>query len=183
MILIIKHLLVAIVIVAGMKQVIAQTSQDSTQLSRKEKKALVMKQQFRQNKEMLENRSFVLESDFLQNRYGTRVPVNSTINFLMVDSDEAVIQIGSDTGMGYNGVGGVTAKGKITMWELRENEKKQTFDLTMRVLTGIGIYDVNMTIGSYGALARLTGLRPGNLTFSGDLVALEESAVYEGQSL
>lgn len=180
---IIKHLLIAIVIALSTSSVYAQKTQENPDLTRKEKKAVERERQYRMNKEMLENKSFVLESYFLQNRYGMRIPVNSTINFVLVDGEEAVVQIGSDAGLGYNGVGGVTAKGRITKWELKENEEKKTFDLSMHILTSIGMYDIRMNIGNYGANARLSGIRPGNLTFSGEVVALEESYVYEGNSL
>ncbi len=173
----------AIVIALSTNILHAQNAQENPELTRKEKKAIERERLYKLNKEMLESKSFVLESDYLQNRYGVRIPVNSTINFVLVDGEEAVIQIGSNTGSGHNGVGGVTAKGKITKWELKENEKKNTFDLTMHVLTSIGMYDIRMNIGNYGANARLTGLRRGNLTFSGDMVALEESVIYEGRSL
>ena len=39
---------------------------------------------------MLDNKDFVLESDFLQDRYGNRILVNSTINFVAVDSTDAI---------------------------------------------------------------------------------------------
>ncbi len=180
---VIKHLLIAIVIVLSTSGVVGQTTEHASKLNRKEKRAVERERLYQSNKQMLENRSFVVETDYLQNHYGVRIPVNSSINFIMVDAGEAVIQIGSNTGMGYNGVGGITAKGKITNWELKENEKKKTFDLSMHILTSIGMYDVNMTIGNFGATARISGIRRGNLMFDGDMVALEESAVYEGQSL
>jgi hypothetical protein len=161
----------------------AHVGQDEAQLTRKEKRQVQREQMYQVNKSMLENRSFVLESDFLQNRYGMRIPVNSIINFVLVDEDEAIIQIGSHSGMGYNGVGGITAKGRITKWEVNENERKKTFTVRMHVMTNIGMYDVNFSVGSFGATARLTGLRPGNLTFTGDMVMLEESTIYEGRSL
>ena len=171
------------VIVIGANSVNARTEHDPAQISRKEKQAMEREHLFLSNKDILENSSFVLESDYLQNRYGYRIPVNSTLNFVMVNADEAVIQIGSNNGLGYNGVGGVTAKGRITKWELNENEKKKSFDLSMHVMTSIGMYEVNMSIGLGMATARLSGLAPGNLTFSGEIVALNESIVYEGSSL
>jgi hypothetical protein len=116
----------------------------------------------------------------LRDRYGNRVIVSSTINFVMVDSNEAVIQIGSHSGIGPNGVGGVTAKGRITDWELDENEKNRSFYLKVNVMTSIGMYDLLFHIGPYGdATARLTGLRSESLTFEGDLIPVELSAVYE----
>ena len=178
---ILKLLLIVIVFSLSRNGVSAQMPQ--VELSRKEKRVEKKEFRHRMNKQMLENRSFVMESDFLQNRVGQRIHVSSLINFIRVDSDRAVIQIGSNNGLGHNGVGGVTAKGRITKWELKEDKKRRTFDLTMHVLTSIGVYDVNMSIGSFGATARLTGIRRGNLTFVGNLVALDESMVYEGQAL
>jgi hypothetical protein len=152
-------------------------------MTKEEKKKAEAEKEYQLTRQMLENKNFVLESDFLQDRYGNRVFVNSTINFVAVDSATAVIQIGSNYRMGPNGVGGVTAKGRISKWELRE-DKKRNFTLSMNVMTTIGIYDLHFSIGPSGrATARLTGLRAGNLTFDGYLVPVEESSVYEGRSI
>jgi ribosomal protein L9 len=155
----------------------------NNEMSKKEKKEIEAKKEYQLTKQMLENKNFVLESDFLQDRYGNRAFVNSTINFVAVDSAVAVIQIGSDRRIGPNGVGGVTAKGRISNWELKE-DKKRNFMLSMNVMTTIGIYDLHFSISPSGrATARLTGLRAGNLTFDGYLVPIEESKVYEGRSI
>jgi len=161
----------------------ASLQQENNQMSRKEKRAAKNEQLFLNNKQMIQEKSFVLESDFLQDRYGYKIPVSRNINFIMVDGDQAIIQIGANSGLGANGVGGVTAKGRITDWELHENERKKTFNLRMNVITGIGMYSVSLSIGNHNATARLTGLQPGNLTFDGDMVALDESSVFEGRSL
>lgn len=158
-------------------------NQDDSNMTRKEKRKAELEKNYQLTKKMLEERNFVLESDFLQGRYGNRIPVSSTINFVMVEDSTGVIQVGSNHGVGSNGVGGLTAKGRITKWEFEANDKKKTFDLTMTVMTNIGIYDVHFWINPRGqATARLTGMRAGNLTFDGDIVALQNSAVYEGQS-
>lgn len=162
----------------------AQETGIGSKMTKKEKRKAEFEEQYQLTKYMLENKSFVLEADFLQDKYGNRAFVSSNINFVSVDSTEAVIQIGSNYRIGPNGVGGVTAKGRITKWELKENEKKKTFNLKMNVMTSIGIYDLRFSISPSGrATALLTGLRPGQLTFDGDLVPLEESGVYEGQSI
>ncbi len=153
-------------------------------MTKKEKRKAEQEKQYQLNKEMLENRDFVLEADYLQNKYGHRFLVNSNINFVAVDSTTAIIQIGSDYRVGANGVGGVTAKGKITRWVLKENTKQKTFYLSINVMTPIGIYDLHFSIDSSGrATAMLSGLSPGELTFEGNMVPYSESAVYEGMSL
>ena len=155
----------------------------STSMTKKEKRQAEQEQQYQLNRQMLENRNFVLEADYLENKYGHRFLVNSTINFVAVDSATAVIQVGSDYRPGKNGVGGVTAKGSITHWALKEDTKHKTFYLTVNVMSSIGIFDVRFTIDSNGhTTALLTGMGPGRLTFDGNLVPHSQSSTYEGQS-
>jgi hypothetical protein len=157
---------------------------DVSKMTKKEQRKAEAEKAYQLTKQMLENKDFVLESDFLQDKYGNRIVVSPMINFVAVDSSVAVIQIGSNRGIGYNGVGGITAKGSITAWKLKEDEKHNSFTLSMNVMTNIGMYDLHFVIGSSGnATVRLTGLRPGQLTFDGDLVPIAESIVYEGRSL
>ena len=178
-----KKIALLVLLVVSSNLIFAQTKNDSI-MSKKEKRKAKLEQQYKETKKLLDDKNFVLESDFLQSRHSVRYPVSSNLNFVKVDSSDVVIQIGSPGRFGPNGVGGVTAKGKITKWVLKEDEKRNTFYLSMNVMTPIGIYDVYMSIGSSGnAVARLTGLKPGELIFDGDLVALENSVVYEGRSL
>ncbi len=175
-------LLIMCVVVTG--TIFAQKNDKDLALSKKEKRQAEMEKQYELTKYMLENKSFVLEADFLLDRYGNRVFASSNINFISVDSATAVIQVGSNSRIGPNGVGGVTAKGRITQYELKENERRKIFSLALNVMTSLGIYDLRFLISPSGSTrATLTGLRRGQLTFEGDLVPLEESRVYEGQSL
>ena len=158
-----------------------EQKQDSTKVKRKAK----TEKQYQLTKKMLENKDFVLESYILQDRYGMQFPVSRGLNFIQVmPNNEAVIQTGSDTSFGPNGVGGITAKGKITNWEINQNEKNKTFHVAMNVMTPVGIYDINFSISSDGrATALLSGLRGGRLTFNGNLVPGDCSMVYEGWSI
>ena len=150
----------------------------------KEKKESEEDIQYQLNKTMLENRDFVLEADYLQDQRGNRRFVNHMINFIQVDSTTAIIQVGSDYRIGPNGVGGITAKGRITNWKLTEDKKNKFFSLYMNVMTPIGIYDLFFRIYPFsGSTASLTGLSYGQLTFEGQLHPYSESSIYEGQSL
>lgn len=162
----------------------AQGNDENSAFTKKERRDAEREQEFQQIKSMLDNKNFVLQADFLQDRYGNRVVVSSTINFVAVDSTEATIQIGSNSSYGPNGVGGVTAKGKITKWELTENPKNKSFTLNMNVMTMVGIYDLSINIGASGkGSAVLTGTTMGSLTFDGNLVPWERNTVYVGQHL
>jgi len=162
----------------------AQGNDENSAFTKKERRDAEREQEFQQIKSMLDNKNFVLQADYLQDRYGNRVLVSSMINFVAVDSTEATIQIGSNFSNGPNGVGGVTAKGKITKWELTENPKNKSFMLNMNVMTMIGIYDLSIDIGASGkGSAILTGTTMRSLTFDSNLVPWERNTVYVGQHL
>lgn len=178
-----KKLLMFLIFILSANLMIGQTKDDSS-LSKREKRKAREEQKYQQIKEMLQNKSFVLEANTLMDRYGNRAIVSSGINFVSVDSTEAIIQIGSINGLGPNGVGGVTAKGRISDWKIDENKKNNSFYIHMNVMSAIGIYDVSFAISSSGkAAAQLTGLSAGQLTFDGDIVPWEQSIVYVGNHL
>jgi hypothetical protein len=160
-----------------------QYSKESRSKHKEQKNADVEKQ-YKATANMLDSMSFVLEANTLRNQIGNMLQVSSTLNFIMVDSAQAVIQVGNNTRIGANGVGGVTAKGRISDWKLIKNDKRKTFTLSMSVMTPIGFYDVIMYVSADGnATAILSGLGPGKLTYDGQLKPLAESRVYEGRSL
>jgi len=111
-----KRIIIILILAFSSNVILAQTGDKNPAATRKEKRNAEIEEQFQLNKSMLENRDFVLEADRLLDRRGNTVIVNSSINFIAVDSATAIIQIGSNYRLGPNGVGGVTAKGKITKW-------------------------------------------------------------------
>jgi hypothetical protein len=134
---------------------------------------------------MLDQRRFVLEADYIAGRSGTRYPVSSILNFVMVDSSEAVIQIGSSSGIGYNGVGGITAEGSVTRYEVEKKvgKKGTSYFVIIHVLSAMGMYDVMMSVSGSGNVdATVRGNTRGMLRYSGQLVPLKESRVYKGRS-
>lgn len=149
--------------------------------AKKEARKAAVEKEYQQTANLLGNRDFVLEADYLANRFGNRVPVTSNLNFIKVDSSKAVIQIGSPTGLGYNGVGGVTAEGRIGKWQVTQNPKKKSFQIYMNVMTPLGSYDIHFFVSANGySQATLSGITAGQLTYSGYLVPTEASRVYQG---
>lgn len=179
-----KKLVVFLIFILSANLIIGQTKAADSSLSKREKRKAKTEEQFQNTKGMLENKSFVLEANTLQDRYGNRAIVSPGINFVSVDSTEAIIQVGSNYRLGPNGVGGVTARGQISNWKIKENKKNKTFYVRMNVMSPIGIYDVNFSISSSGkATAQLTGLSAGQLTFDGNIVPWDLSTIYVGNSL
>jgi hypothetical protein len=127
--------------------------------------------------------SFVLEADFLMDRYGQRVYVMSTVNFIKVHESRGILQTGSDMVVGYNGVGGVTAEGSVGSWEVNKDTKKLTYRVKFSLMTNLGIYDVTMNVTSdNNATATIRGLGPGSLTWQGHIATVGNSRVFKGQN-
>ena len=166
----------------------AQSIADSVvmPLTREQKKAAKAAEQqllFENTVALLNSKAYVLEAQFLSGRSGYRYIASSTLNFIRVDSTSIVLQIGSNNRLGYNGVGGVTVKGHITTYKLEINEKRKTFYLRLNLTCNSGAYDVFMDGNASGhTIATVTGIYPGSVTYDGQLVPLQESRVYEGQS-
>jgi hypothetical protein len=131
---------------------------------------------------LLDSKTFVLEADFLQNKYGDRIPVPSNLNFIKVNNTEGILQTGSNFATGYNGVGGVTAEGSIGSWGITKDPKRLSYSVHFSMLTNIGNYDIFMTVNSGNqAVATITGLGPGKLTWEGHLEMNYNSRVFKGQ--
>ncbi len=72
-----KKLALILTMALSVHLIFAQESDNK--MMRKEKRKAEMQAQYELTKQMLENKNFILESDFLQDRYGNRVWVSSTI--------------------------------------------------------------------------------------------------------
>jgi hypothetical protein len=160
-------------------------SQDS-KLSRHEKKEVEkarMALNFNILDSLLNAKRFVLEADMLRNKYGEIVNVVPTLNFIKVDESNGVLQTGSNFSMGYNGVGGVTAEGSLGGWKISKNSKKLNYVVQFSLLTNLGNFDVSMTVSANNhAVATIRGLGPGDLTWDGHLVTINNSGVFKGRN-
>lgn len=158
-----------------------------TKLTRQEMKE-VRKAQLAENFRILDSllnaKSFVLEADYLSNKYGDRIVVTSNLNFIKLDKETGILQTGSNTGFGYNGVGGVTAEGRLGSWKVFKDPKRMNYTVQFSLLTNIGNYDVSMLVSAdAGARATITGLGPGKLTWEGHLETVGNSRVFKGRNI
>ena len=150
----------------------------------KEAREKEREQNIKMTSTMVKLQRFVLEADYLSNKYGVRVPVDRSINFVMVDSLDATLQVGSAFSAGYNGVGGETISGHITKYDYNmTGRNKDTYSIRMVFLSPVGVYDITMMINPEGyADASLRGNWSGQLNYHGRLVPLGLSKVYKGQT-
>jgi len=151
---------------------------------RKEEKEAQKEQMKKITKLMVDHHKFVLEADYLSDKYGTRVPVDHTINFIMIDSLHGTIQFGSAWAAGYNGVGGATFNGNITKYKVSAfGKKKDSYNIQIIFMSSIGTYDISLMVGGDGnADASVRGNWSGQLNYHGRLVPLGISRVYKGHA-
>jgi hypothetical protein len=155
--------------------------QQLTRQERKEIKKSAMAANYQILDSLLSERSFVLEADFLADKYGYRVPVNSMLNFIKVDGSMGVLQTGSDFARGSNSVGGATAEGKIGGWDIKKDPKNLRYSVKFNLVSNIGSYNILLTVSSdNNASATITGTTPGKLIWQGHLTTINNSRVFKG---
>lgn len=166
------------------------------ELSKKEKKQLEKELKKEQKAEeaaqkakvvdaMVHYQQFVLEANTLRDKRGTQIQVSSNINFVAADSLTGVIQVGSNTYIGRNGVGGVTVDGSISDYKYTLHEKSGSYNVSYFLRTPVGSYDIRITAYPDGrADADVSSTTWGDkLRYSGFLVPPGMSRVYKGTSL
>ena len=106
----------------------------------------------------------------------------SSLNFVRVDS-QRVLQTGSNTGMGYNGVGGVTAEGTIGDYKITRDTKNLSCTVSFNLITNLGSFNIFMSVSAgNNARATISGTTSGRLTWDGHLVNLDNSRAFKGMN-
>jgi hypothetical protein len=156
-------------------------------LTKEEKKALKEIERQAKAKQILDlvnKKSFVIEADYLSGRSGSKIPVPSTINCILVDTTYAVFQVGSNIGSpGPNGVGGSTIEGKITKYYVKEKtgKKSTSYFISVYLLTSFGSFDIFINTFDNGVAEATLGDNRGNkINYYGRLLSKEESRIYKG---
>lgn len=134
---------------------------------------------------MIEHQKFVLEADFLSDKRGQRVPVQATINFIMIDSNRSTVQFGSAMTIGYNGVGGATIEGNISNYKYNVMGKnKENYNVSFNFMSSLGTYDITLLVNAVGSAdAQVRGNWGGQLNYHGKLVPLEISRIYKAMPM
>lgn len=169
---------------------LAVMAQGQVSLTREEKKALrkEQKQQYeamlvKNTTEAIKSGCFVLKADQIRGRRGTTMMVNPMINFVAVQKDEAFVQLGSPSGMGYNGVGGITLRGRITSMKVEQDTKHGTYRIFMNTLGPSGSLSITMRVNATGEMASalVQSTWGSRVDFDGTLVSWEGTRIYKGQ--
>ncbi len=131
--------------------------------------------------DLINAKRFVLEADNLSGKTGAKINVNSSLNFFAMDSSRAILQVGQTSGIGYNGVGGVTEECSVNRYEIKEN--KNNLVVTIYLQGRLSSYTVFLN-ASFGTMstARVSGLTGGVINFHGRIVGTNESKVFKGNA-
>ena len=168
---------------------LAVMAQGQVNLTREEKKIL-KKEQKKQDERMmamttaqaLRSSRFILKADRVRGRNGAMFNVNPRINFVSVQGDEVYVQLGSDTGIGYNGVGGVTLKGKVTGYKIEQDKKNGNYYVLLNTLGTGGDLTITMHINVTSNMAdAIVQTNWGSrVDFIGNVVPAGRLQVYKG---
>jgi hypothetical protein len=164
----------------------SKTTKKLTRDQKKEQKKLEEDATARIVDYMVNHHQFVLEANYLSNQRGERAVVSSNINFIAIDSNRITIQLATISGTGgSNGMGGVTADGTITKYEIKKTGKSDDiYYIQVYTMTHFGSYDILFTISPNGnADATIGGSWSGKLNYHGTLVPLSKSRVFKGMSI
>jgi uncharacterized protein YdeI (BOF family) len=135
---------------------------------------------------MVQNKKFVLEANTISNQTGERYQVSSRINFIAIDSNKITIQLASMSGIGgYNGMGGITTDGTISLFRITKLGKKSNgYTIQVICMTAIGSYDIFFSVSpNSNADATIGGNWGGKLNYHGFLIPLEKSKIFKGMSI
>lgn len=134
--------------------------------------------------ELLKNKYFTFQADYLITSYGNSLILDPSINFLSVDGNQMILQFGLDGRIGLNGVGGITARGTTLNYSFKPGKNNLTVITDMN-LFGPGLpphINLNVTDDGTGELTIQFG--NGNvITMYGQVVSPRKASVFVGQSL
>jgi len=131
----------------------------------------------------VENKTFVLEANQVFSKRGDLFQLSPSTNFVYVKEDQAILQLSFNGLIGWNGVGGITVKGKIIKYEYDTVNKNIPIHIKMTIQGSEGFQDINLWISSNGnGEAQITDLRGNRIRFTGNVVSLEDSRVFIGNS-
>jgi len=181
-----KKIALLIVVLGISFSAYSQENTRSKELSRKEKKELRKKEDEQKKKRIIaivESQKFVFEADQIMDRNGKTYPANSSINFIILDSNKVVFQLGSASMIGVNGVGGITIEGTVSSIKINRNEKNGYYYIIMKVESKLGFYDMQIDISPLGASrAKITTSNHKEIGYSGEIIPLAESRIHQGST-
>ena len=152
---------------------------------KKRQQELLASLQFEMDLAAIDDMHFVIVADRVRFRRGYTVNVNQSTNFVLVQGNEATVQLAFERGFsGPNGLGGITVEGRITNVEKRFDKKGNL--LYRMMVTGTAISaDISFTLPKNSTSCDVTvnsNFYPVRITFSGELKPYNTN-VFQGRTI
>lgn len=177
-----KTILILLIAIIG-SHIQAQETKTKKEL-RAEKKEQEIKAQ--KNTRILQekwvaDKTYVLKAMQVFNKEGMSFQMNSSTNFVYINGDKAVIQLAFDGITGWNGVGGITIKGRITRYEVNKENPNKPIYIKLSIQGSTGFQDIALWVSSSGqGEAQVTDNNGNRIRFTGQVVSLDDSDVFVG---
>lgn len=170
---------------AGMAQ---SEKKEQRKIERAEKKRLkeeARKQNLEQLQALVEDQTYVLESNAIFGRNMNRYEVSPNTNFVKIEGDQLTVQTASNFHFGYNGLGGITINGSIQEYKIYSAKKNNSISVLIQFTSPVlGHSSLTLDIQPNGtARAMVRDNWGGRVTFQGQMVDLENSRVFKGMSI
>lgn len=177
-----KTILILIVAIIGFQLQAQETKTKKEIRAEKKAKEIAERDALRiEQEKWVQEKTYVLEAQQVFSKTGMVFQLNSSTNFVYINKDQAALQLSFDGLVGWNGVGGITIKGKITKYEIQIEEKNKPILVRMTIQGSSGFQDVTIWISNNGSgEAQITDLRGNILRFTGDIVPLDQSRIFMG---
>ena len=157
-------------------------------MTRKEKraarKALAIKESDSLRKvqeEWVKQKTFVLQASQVYNRIGDVFQITPSVNFVYFNIEDAVVQLSFDGLVGWNGIGGITVKGKIIKYKFDDTNKSKPIYIQATIQGSEGFQDIVVWVSSNGnGEAQVTDIRGNRIKFTGQIISLKEANIFTG---
>lgn len=160
------------------------SSKEKKELKKQQKEALEA-EMAKSIKLSIDSQQWVLEAYSLADKRGATIQVPSNLNFVAMNGDEVFIQIGSNAGIGANGVGGVSLSTTASSYEVKQNPKNGSFFIKLYTTSTAGSFTIMMDCDPTGQTvsASVQGNTSQKVQYRGQLVPLNKSTVYRGRAI
>lgn len=122
-------LILSVLVCVGLNAQDVNTEKSKRELRNERKEQRKVDQQAVEDsiKLALTEKDFTLRGNTFQSKLGPIVNVDNNVNFVAISGDQIIVQLGNLTTFGYNGVGGITYKGRIQDLDLNEAKGRSCF--------------------------------------------------------
>jgi hypothetical protein len=161
-----------------------QSNKEKKEIRKKQKEALEA-EMAKSIKLSIDSQQWVLEAYSLADKRGATIQVPSNLNFVAMNGSEVFIQIGSNAGLGANGVGGVSLSTTASRYEVKQNPKNGSYFIKLYTTSTAGSFTIMMDCDSTGQTvsASVQGNTSQKVQYRGQLVPLKQSTVYKGRAI